>query len=160
MQTNLSMPFLNCGKVFKVNLPKELTNNESPINLAAVKVNTRKIEMPCILVNYSQNLEFEVSGLNPTLSILYRLVRRSNYTRKVRVLEEWNFRGSEIFPTVVQDDISTIEPLVLNFCDCLEDNSDEPLIYILQIKEIVTNNTTFNITNQEISAIASSGESE
>lgn len=159
MQTDSGMPFLNCGKVFKVNLPDVLNRNDPPINLAAVKVNIRNIEMPCVLFNYSQLLEFEISDFNPALSIVYRLVRSSNHARKIRVLEEWNFRASEVFPTMVQD-INTIEPLVLNFCDCLNKISDESIIYILQIKEIMTNNTTFNITNQEISAIVSCGKSE
>lgn len=160
MQANSGVPFLNCGKVFKVNLPNGLTGNDPPINLAAVKVNIRNIEKPCILFNYSQNLELEVFDFNPILSIVYRLVRRSNHSGKVRVLEEWNFKASEIIPTAVEEDIITIEPLVVNFCDCLDDHSDESFTYILQIREIIQNNTNFTISNQEISAIASCGESE
>ncbi|RBW67899.1 DUF4489 domain-containing protein [Bacillus taeanensis] len=156
MQT---IPFLNCGKVFKVNLPKKLMNNDPPINLAAVKVNPRNIEMPCVLFNYSQILEFEIFGLNPSLSIVYRLVRKSNHTGKIKVLEKWTYKASEIFPTVVQN-IKSIEPLVLNFCDCLDDRSNKSFTYIVQIEEIIVNNATFNITNQEISAIVSCGESE
>lgn len=159
MQIYYSMPVLNCGKIYEVDLPNYLTKNNRPINLAKVKVDTRIIKMPCVLVNYSQNFEFEFLGFNPTLNIIYRLIRISNQTRYIRVLEHWNYRVSEVIPITVQG-VNTIEPLVLNFCDCLANNCDDTFTYILQITEIVTKNTTFNILDQEISGIVSHGKSE
>lgn len=158
MQLYYDVPVLNCGKVFDIDLPDELTENDPPINLAKVKVNTRNIKMPCVLINYSQNLEFEILDFNPTLSIVYRLIRKNNYTKNIIVLEDWNYRAAEVIPTTVQE-VKTIEPLVLNFCDCLANKCDESFTYILQIVEIITENTSFNITNQEISAIINCGTS-
>ncbi|CAH2213898.1 DUF4489 domain-containing protein [Tepidibacter aestuarii] len=158
MKVCSGMPFLNCGKVFKDSFPNYLTPNNKPINLALVKVDTRNIKNPHVLINYSQNLEFEIGGFNPKLSIAYRLIRKSNHTERTRVLECWNYKASEVIPTTVQE-LSTIEPLVLNFCDCLGDSCDSSFIYILQIVEIITENTSFNITNQEMSAIVNYGNS-
>lgn len=156
MQVYSGRAFLNCGKVCKDSFPNELTKNNKPINLALVKVDTRNIEKPHALINYSQNLEFEIGGFNPKLSIVYRLIRKSNHKGRTRVLECWNYKVSEVIPTTVQA-VNTIEPLVLNFCDCLGDSCDNSFTYILQIVEIITENTCFNITNQEMSAIVSYG---
>jgi hypothetical protein len=160
MMGKSGMPFLKCGKVFNVKVPNRITKKDLPIVLAAVSVNTKNIQMPCVLVNYSQVLQFDIFDFNPSLSIVYRLVRQSNRTGKPKLLEEWNFRASEIFPTRVRGDINTIEPLVLNFCDCLENDNEDSFTYIVQIADIASNNAAFRITNQEISAIASCGESE
>lgn len=153
------MPVLYCGRINEVDLPNELTEKDKPINLAEVKVNTRNMKMPCVLINYSQNLAFEFSDFNPKLSIVYRLIRKSNHTGSRKVLESWNYRVSEVIPTIVQE-VNTIEPLVLNFCDCLSNSYNKAFTYILQIAEIITDNTTFNITNQEMSAIVSHGKAE
>ncbi|MBM7616048.1 DUF4489 domain-containing protein [Alkaliphilus hydrothermalis] len=149
-------PILNCGKVRVVDIPYELTPYEPPIDLAEVKMNTGDIQSPCVVINYSQNLEFTFEDLNPVLSIVYRLVRRSNPTGNLIVLNEWNYRVSEVIPTTVQN-VDTTEPLVINYCDCLDDNCGKSFTYILQIAEIVTENTSFNISNQEISGIVSCG---
>ncbi len=158
MHVCLGMPFLNCGKICKDNFPNDLTPNKKPINLSLVKVDTRNIESPHVLINYSQNLEFEIGGFNPKLSIVYRLIRKSNHTERKRVLQYWNYKASEVIPTTVQE-LKTIEPLVLNFCDCLDDSFDSSFTYILQIVEIIAENTSFNITNQEMSAIVNYGKS-
>ncbi|KAB3532939.1 DUF4489 domain-containing protein [Alkaliphilus pronyensis] len=149
-------PLLNCGKIYKNSFSSKLIKNNLPINLASVQVNTRNIKNPYVLINYSQNLEFEFGGFNPVISIVYRLILRSNYTGDIKVLECWNYRASEVIPTTVQE-FNTIEPLVVNFCDYLGDSCNNSFTYILQIAETVTQNTSFNISNQEMSAIVSSG---
>lgn len=157
MQVCSGTPFLSCGKVCKYSFSNYLIKNSKPINLALVKVDTRNIENPHILINYSQNLEFEIGEFNPKLSIVYRLIRKSNHTEYTRVLECWNYKASEVIPTTVEA-VNTIEPLVLNFCDCLGDSCDNSFTYILQIVEIITENTSFNITNQEMYAIVNYGK--
>lgn len=158
MQVYLDRTFLNCGRVCEDSFPNELTKNDKPINLALVKVDTGNMEKPHVLINYSQNLEFEIGGFNPKLSIVYRLIRKSNHKWGTTVLECWNYKVAEVIPTTVQS-VNTIEPLVLNFCDCLDDSFDNSFTYILQIVEIITENTSFNITNQEMYSIVSYGNS-
>lgn len=152
MQICNAMPVLYCGRISNTPLPNTLTKNNHPITVAEVKVSTRNIIIPSILINYSQNLEFHIKDFNPTLSIVYRLVRKLNYTGSRKILERWNYKVSEVIPTTVEE-IITIEPLVLNYCDCLESNSNKSFTYLLQIEKIVARNTSFNISNQEISGI-------
>jgi hypothetical protein len=152
-------PSLKCGKVFNVILSNDLTNYDLPITLAKVKVKTGKIVSPCILLNYSSVLETAVAGFNPILNVVYRLVRRSHRTGKTKILEEWNLSAAELIPTTVQGSLS-IEPLVLNFCDCQASHSDESFTYILQLTNITLNNMTLAFTNQQFSAIVSPGEAE
>ena len=154
------VPFLNCGKIRKVKLPAKLTKHDKAINLAEVSVNLRKAKAPCILLNYSQILEFNIFDSNPLLKIVYRLVCQSHTTGRSRILEEWTFKAAEVVPTNVQQNINTIEPLVLNYCDCLDDRCEQSFTYIVQLAEIDSNNTTFRITTQDISAIVSRGEAE
>lgn len=153
-----SNPFLTCGKVFNVNLPKDLINNK-PITLAKVKINTGKLDSPYILLNYSSNIETSVFISNPNLSVVYRLVRKNNETGQKTVLEEWNLSAAEIIPTGVTKN-TTIEPLVLNYCECLMDQCGKSFTYILQLTDIILNNTTLKITKQEFSAIVSPGAVE
>ena len=157
MQRCFDMSTLTCGIVHELNLPNMVTTFDQPLNLAEVSVNVRNIKNPCVLFNYSQNFAFAFFDFNPTISVVYRLVRKSNCNESEVILEEWNYRVSEVIPTTV-DDINTIEPLVLNFCDCLKNNQHESYTYIVQLAELVLENTTFNIINQEISAIVSCGE--
>lgn len=159
MQAYQNMPSLDCGEIYNVKLPKELTKANPPINLASVKVYTRNIKEPCVLINYSQNLAFSIFGVNPILSLVYRLIRESGQTGNIRILEQWNYKASEVIPTNVQE-LNTIEPLVLNFCDCLGIHCDEEsFTYVLQMTEVITQNATYSISNQEISGIVSPGES-
>lgn len=155
---NSKNPFLTCGKVFNVDLSNEFANNE-PIILAKVKINTRRIKYPCILINYSSNTEIGIFNFNPIISVVFRLVRKNNQTGQEKVLEDWNLSASEIIPTPVTEN-TTIQPLILNFTDCLEGKHDKSFTYILQIADITLNDTTLIITNQEFSAIVSSGASD
>ena len=151
-------PFLECGNVFDIKSPLKLAKIEEPITIAKVKVNPQNLKMPCVLLNYSQNLSFQTTGFNATLIIVYRLVRTSTKSKKA-VLEEWTYQLAENIPTPVPD-TSTIEPLILNFCDCLSDHNCGELTYEYQIASVTTNNTTFDISKQEVSAIVSCGSSE
>ncbi|MGM7684821.1 DUF4489 domain-containing protein [Cytobacillus sp. Hm23] len=158
MTNKSSKSILQCGKVFDVSFPEELTKSDPPIDLAKVNIKIKGIKNPNIIFNYSQIIEFQNFGLNPIISITYRLIRTCNKKKQVKKLDEWNLLVSNVFPTTIPK-INTIEPLVLNFCDCLSGIQSERLIYTLQIVEVITNNSTYNITNEEISAIGISGTS-
>lgn len=41
-----------------------------------------------------------------------------------------------------------IQPLVLNFCDCLDHHHDESFTYILQLTDITLHHTTLTITKR------------
>ncbi|WP_349408514.1 DUF4489 domain-containing protein [Pseudalkalibacillus sp. SCS-8] len=159
MHEHTTIPFLKCGDILRANLPRQLSKKNPPINLAEVTVNLDGFETPGVLFNYSQILSFRTMGMNPKITIVYRVIRTSERTQKVKVIDTWTFSGSEIFPTSVPN-LDTIEPLVLNFCDCPIENSNDTFTYTVQIIEIITNNTTFAISRQEISAIVARGEAE
>ena len=148
-------PFLVCGKVFPIN---SLVKIEKPITIAKVKVNPQNLKMPCVLLNSSQNLSVQTTGFNATLIIELRLVRIANQTKET-ILEEWTYQLAENIPTPVPN-TRTIEPLVLNFCDCLSDDNCGELTYEYQIANVTMNNTTFDLSKQEVSAIVSCGSSE
>lgn len=158
MQIYQNMLSLNCGKIFQIELPNELSKYNPPINLASLKVCTRNIEKSCILINYSQNLAFSIFDFNPELILFYRLIRKSDDTGRISILEQWKYMASEVIPTIVQE-VNTIEPLVLNYCDCLDNHCfEESVTYIFQITEVITQNTTYHILDQEISGIISCRE--
>ncbi|MDP5276736.1 DUF4489 domain-containing protein [Chengkuizengella axinellae] len=156
MSNKVCSPTLKCGKIFSVNLPSELTINDPPIDLAQVKVNIENLKKPCVQLNYSQNIQFEVYGLNPSFSIVYRLVRTNGKTDGTIFLEEWSLTFSEVYATTIPN-INTIEPLVVNYCDCICVKGVESFTYTLQLAKVTTTNCNYNITNEVISAIAICG---
>lgn len=158
MQGKSQTPILNCGRIRRVNFPQQLSMDDPPVTLAEVAVNTGKVSLPSVLFNYSQVLSFQTTGANLDLTITYRLIRISHSSKTVRNLEEWTFRGAEIFPTQVPD-LDTIEPLVVNFCDTnLEMN--QTFVYRFQLAEVITNNARYKISDQVITAIVLNGSSD
>ncbi len=143
-------PYVKCVKVPDKSF-HELVPAQKPIDIASLTVETKTIKKPHILLNYSQNFEFKYSGEDPDLTIVYRLIRRNQEDKCTEVLEHWTYRVAEVIPTTVPD-LITIEPLILNYCD-------ESIItcrtykYTIQIVKVTANNTSFNLTNQELSAI-------
>ncbi|QHE51517.1 DUF4489 domain-containing protein [Pontibacillus sp. HMF3514] len=153
MKEKTVLPTLTCGRVFR----EVSSSRKAPIKLAEVTVEPSNIKNSCFLINYSKNFTFQIMAENPEISITYQLVR--SITNQTTLLDEWLFSGSEIIPTPVET-IKTIEPLVLNFCDCLEDTVNPPITYTYQISNFTTTNTSFEILSQEISAIRISGEEQ
>lgn len=153
-------PTLTCGEVSNVHLSNELTEKDRPITLATVQVHTDKIKRPCVLINSSSLQEIITFGSNPTLSLVFRLVRFSHRIQKRKILEEWTLSAAELLPTPIEVDTLSIQPLVLNFCDCLNEGHDTSFTYLLQLAAVDLNNIKVDITNQEFSAIVSPGESE
>lgn len=154
----VEFPFVKCGKVFEPELPDQLRPYEPSILLAEVRVNPKKRSRPCILVKYSEFITLSFLGLNPKLTLTYRLVRETNSNEKAQILEEWDFGfdSLEVFEVTTVD---TNQPTVLTFCDCLDDEMDEDIIYKLEIVQIDTNSVkNFAITNQLITATVIQGE--
>lgn len=155
MNKDKSTSFLTCGEVFNPNqLPRK-----TPVILAKVEVQPKELDQPCVLLNYSKNFAFQTLGDDPIISITYQLIRTLN-GRSSTILNEWLFSVEEIIPTQLPD-LETIEPLVLNFCDCLSGKQQNKTItYTYQISDFTTSNTAFEILSQEISAIVVNGEDE
>ncbi|MCA0987452.1 hypothetical protein [Guptibacillus algicola] len=96
-------------------------------------------------------------GLNPKLRICYRLVRTAD---DAQILQEWEFLYDST-ARVGFGDLNTIQPTVLNVCDCLKKGFRGKLTYELQIVEIETNGVQqFGLRNQVFTATAITGESE
>lgn len=149
------IPTLTCGEIIRRKLPDELSRKNPPITLGKVTVDPRTVLSPCVLFNYSLNITFLINGMEPIISLVFQLAKTSKGTKKTVILEEWNFKGAEIIPTDVEN-MKTIEPIDFNVCDC--DDFSGPVLYRMQLAEIITNNTRFSIDDEEISAIVVSGK--
>ena len=156
----VEFPFVTCGKVFEPALPDQLMPYEPPILLAEVRVNPKKRSRPCVLVKYSEFITLSFLGLNPKLTLTYRLVRETKLNGKAQILQEWDF-GFDSLEVFEVTTIDTNQPTVLTFCDCLDGEKDEEIIYKLEIVQIDTNSVkNFAITNQLITATVIQGESQ
>lgn len=144
--------FVKCGKVFEPEIPFELNLSEPPIVLAEVRINPGDFERPCVFLKFSEFIAFSLLGLNPQLSILYRLVREDGTIHYPQILEEWAF---EVEAAEIREvgDLVTSQPTVLSFCDCFGHHKKETVTYRLEIAQIVTNNVrTLDITNKSFIA--------
>lgn len=147
-----NLPFVKCGKVFNPDLPFHLDASEPPIVLAVVNVNPKPVTRPCVLVKYSQFINFSLLGLNPKINIFYRLVRESSRTKDAQILQEWEL-GIESLELLEVANLDTNQPTVLNYCDCLDHHERESLTYKVEIVRIESNNVRrFGITNKSITA--------
>ncbi|WLR42445.1 DUF4489 domain-containing protein [Bacillus carboniphilus] len=158
MESSCQSSFLNCGKTYKVLIPNQLSLNSVPLKIASVKVDVQNIKNPRVLINYSQNCNVVVNGYNILISVTFELVRKSIQTGEEERLEKWTFKVSEGIPTVVEE-LVTIEPLVLNYCDSLNNSFEDAFIYTIQIIDLKSNNASYTLDSQQISAIACSGSS-
>ena len=147
MRVCIKTPYLKCGQIIDNDNQETYT---FPIDLAKVNVSIKENMSYVILINYSQNLEFTFENENPILSIQYQLIRKSQ--NEIKVLEVWTYKVEEVIPTQVME-VDTIEPLILNYCDEVKNLYQRDIEYIVQIKDVVTQNTSFEISNQELSAI-------
>ncbi|QHE51519.1 DUF4489 domain-containing protein [Pontibacillus sp. HMF3514] len=160
MEPKDCVPFLRCGKTFNPSLPNQLSFNQRPIVLAEVQIDPQSLENPCILIKYSEFIQFTLLGFQPLLSITYRLVRSTQNFLAQRTLDEWVFEFESPEPQEIGN-LDTNQPTVLNYCDCLESNVQSPIIYRIEIARIATNNTqNFSILNKNITATAICGEEE
>lgn len=153
-QKTANIPYMTCGTIVENGIFFSSVPNDRPINLAYVNVIIEDFEYLKVLINYSQNLEFEFGGENPELEMTYRLSRKNNSTGEVKVLEDFQYRVRENIGTDVTP-LNTIEPLVLNYCDSVDENAS--FTYRVQLIDIVSKNTSFAITDREISAIVNYG---
>lgn len=151
------LPLLTCGKTFAPDLPDQHDRSEPPIILGKVAVDTRSIQDPCVLTKYSEFIQFTLLGINSKLRICYRLVRIAD---TAQILQEWEFLYDSTARVGIGD-LDTIQPTVLNVCDCLKKGFRDKLTYQLEIVEIETNGVQrFGLRNQVFTATSITGESE
>ncbi len=147
-----SLPFVKCGKVFDTNLPDSLDMSMPPIVLGEVKVEVPDQRNVSVLVKFSEFIEFALLGLNPKLSIVYRLVRVNQRSNDAQILQEWEFLFESARVNEVGN-LTTNQPTVLTVCDCLEAGSSGPITYRLEITQIDTNSlNNLEIVNKSITA--------
>lgn len=160
MRKTSCSPFLKCGKTFDPTLPDQLSKQQPPITLAEVTVDPSSLVKPCVLVKFSEFIQFTLFGLRPTLIITYRLVRENRKSKRKEILDEWVF---EFQATEEREfgNIITNQPTVLNVCDCLEEDRTDLLRYRLEIVEVVTNNVeSYEIVDKNFTATVICGENE
>ncbi|MDP4549588.1 hypothetical protein Q9251_01680 [Alkalihalobacillus macyae] len=152
------LPFITCGRTFDPALPDQLDRSEPPILLAQVCVDPRIVNDPCVLVKYSEFIQFILFGLNPKFVIFYRLVRVAGSDQQI--LQEWEFQFQST-SRIGFGNLDTIQPTVLNFCDCLTKKFKSELTYQLQIVEIQTKGLdSYDIRNKSITGTIVKGQSE
>ncbi|MGM7684819.1 DUF4489 domain-containing protein [Cytobacillus sp. Hm23] len=150
--TKINESFVKCGKVYDPKLPNDLDVSEPPIILGEVTIDPKQLKNPCVLVKFSEFINFEVVRINPKLDIIYRLTRKMDKQKYAQILEEWKFEfeSAEVLEVA---NLETSQPTVLNFCDCLKSYCSEVITYTLEIIQIKTNNVTkLGITNKSIIA--------
>ncbi|WP_181833259.1 DUF4489 domain-containing protein [Bacillus taeanensis] len=140
------VPFVKCGKVFNPVLPLQLSKEDPPVVLTQLTINTEKISKPCILINFSC---FITSILKEERfnDLVFRLVRMCTDHSNTEVLQEWPFRRAFVNNTNIK------EPLVFNFCDCLNTDNDRCCTYTIElIKAKLSDNSSYNITQKSMTA--------
>ena len=152
MHKSYNKSFIKCGEIFDPELPSSLDQSQPPVVLAEVTVNADCIPNPCVLVKFSEFINFEILGIDPTLVILYRLVRKDNTTNNEQILQQWQFQF-ESAEIIEATNVNTNQPTVLNYCDCLDEFVGEHLTYQIQIVQVQTNSVIgYGITNKSITA--------
>ncbi|MBM7616049.1 DUF4489 domain-containing protein [Alkaliphilus hydrothermalis] len=145
-------PYVKCGRVFQPDLPNQLDQSQPPIILAEVFVDTVKVERPCVVIKFSEFINFTVVGLDSKLSIIYRLVREEEAKVYPQILQEWQFEFDSALPLEISN-VASSQPTVLSYCDCLDKDDTNKLTYRIEIVEIKTNNVrNYDITNKSIIA--------
>ena len=146
------LPALTYTKVYKEYEVMRNVSTKEPFEVVKLEVTgvTNKLG---VLLNYSQNLEFTYGGVNPTLIIVYRLMRCNMKTSEVVHLNTWTYKVTEIIGSDVKR-LTSVEPLVLNYYDESIPNVKEcTLTYKLEIIKLIADNTNFQSFNQQFSAI-------
>lgn len=144
------LPYIKCGRVFNPVLPTYLNNEDEPVVLSELIVDTEMNDHICVLINFSS---FVTSILREGRfnNLTFRLVKTcSDFTTKV--LQEWPFRRAFVNDTNIK------EPLVYNYCECL---NSEPsscqfnrfCTYTLQLIEVeLSKESSYNISEKSMTA--------
>lgn len=139
------LPFVKCGAVFNPVLPLQLNKNDQPVILTQLTINIKKNSNTCILVNFSSFITSILKEADFN-DLTFRLVKTcSNSTTEV--LREWPFRRAFVNDTNIK------EPLVYNFCECLNSKFDMCCTYTIELVEVnLSNNSYYNITQKSMTA--------
>ena len=150
-----SEAYADCGQVFHPVLPQQLTNEEPPVPLAQVTINTHDLHESCILITFSAFIKSTLSpgGFN---NLVFRLVRTCSRNSKREVLNEWPFRRA--FPSAIILD----EPVVFRYCDCSANKTKEDCIYTMELVRVnVDEQSSYDIRQVSMTAqVVNSGNSE
>lgn len=139
------LPYIKCGKVFNPILPLYLSKEDEPIALTQLTINTERNNNICVLINFSS---FIASTLKEGRfnNLTFRLVKTcSDCTTKL--LKEWPFRRAFVNDTNIK------EPLVYNYCECLNSKFNISCTYTIQLVEAELSEESFyNISQKSITA--------
>lgn len=138
------LPYIKCGKVFNPVLPLHLTKEDKPIVLTQLTINAES-DNTCVLINFSS---FITSVLREGRfnNLTFRLVRTCSDCTTM-VLKEWPFRRAFVNDTNIK------EPLVYNYCECLNCKFNLSCTYKIQLVEAELSKESFyNISQKSMTA--------
>lgn len=142
---NNRLPFVVCGEIFNPVLPLRLNKKEPPVKLSQLTINTKGIKNPCILITFSG---FVTSILREErfVDLVFRLVRTCDHS-KTEVLQEWPFR--RVFP----NDINVKEPVVYDYCACLNKQDRKVCTYTFELVKVkISEQSSYDITQKSMTA--------
>lgn len=138
--------FADCGRVFHPVLPRQLTNEEPPVPLAKVTIDTHDFRGSCFLITCSAFIKSILSpgGFN---DLAFRLVRTCHDNSTREVLNEWPFR--RFFPSAITLD----EPVIFRYCDCLSKHKKEDCTYTMELVRVnVDEQSSYDIRQVSMTA--------
>lgn len=139
-------PYADCGLVFYPVLPLQLTNEEPPVPLAQVTIDTHDFREASFLITFSAFIKSILSpgGFN---NIVFRLVRTCHHDSTTEILNEWPFR--RVFPSAIILD----EPVVFRYCDCLTKHTKEVCTYTMELVRVsVAEQSSYDIRQVSMTA--------
>lgn len=138
--------YADCGRVFHPVLPQQLTNEEPPVPLAQVTIDTHDFNGSCFLITFSAFIKSILSsgGFN---NLVFRLVRTCHHDSTREVLNQWPFR--RVFPSAIILD----EPVVFRYCDCLPNHTKECVTYTMELVMVnVSEQSSYDIRQVSMTA--------
>lgn len=133
--------FAECGRVYNPVLPLHLNKKEKPVKLTQVSFDIRETYKACILINFSG---FVTSVLREERfdDLTFRLVKTVDHANEV-ILKEWPFRRAFV------NDTNIIEPVVYNFCECIDARGDKNYTYTIELVEVKLSEESYYIISQK-----------
>ncbi|MGM7684820.1 DUF4489 domain-containing protein [Cytobacillus sp. Hm23] len=137
-------PFVECGKVFNPVLPLQLTEDDPPVVLTQVFVNTEKIKDANVLINFSG---FIATQLREERFGKFRFRLQKCYVgySHSETLMEWPFTREFVNDTNIK------EPIVFNFCDNI--SSNKRFSYKFELISVdLSEKSSYNIIQKSMTA--------
>ncbi|WP_458025798.1 DUF4489 domain-containing protein [Pseudalkalibacillus sp. Hm43] len=146
-KTTNGQAFVACGRVFNPVLPLRLSVSDPPVVLTQVTVRPEVVKKPCVLVNFSGFLTSILRNADFS-NLTFRLVKSRTDGSGRKVLQTWPFLREFVSDTNIK------EPIVFNFCDCLDDvKADAEILYTFELIEAtLSQQSSYNITQKSMTA--------